>query len=141
MNVNNIVEKLEGIAELVRFFNFDFDVIDNCELTKNEIKTLMQLKFKSGQSLSYYSNKIGLKKGSFTSLTDKLEEKELIKKSYIEHDKRKKVIIRTDRGIEITDKFYNSFVNHLSIKISKLSDTDLVLMESAINILSKINLT
>lgn len=140
MNVNNIVEKLEGIAELVRFFNFDFDVIDNCELTKNEIKTLMQLKFNSGQSLSYYSEKIGLKKGSFTSLTDKLEEKGLIKKSYIEHDKRKKVIIRTDSGIEVTDKFYNSFVNHLSIKISKLSDTDLVLMESAINILSKIDL-
>ena len=65
----------------------------------------------------------------------------MIKKSYIEHDKRKKVIIRTDRGIEVTDKFYNSFVNHLSVKISKLSDADLVLMESAINILSKINLT
>ena len=140
MNVNNIVEKLEGIAELDRFFSFEFYAIDECELTKNEIKTLMQLKFNSGQSLSYYSQKIGLKKGSFTSLSDKLEEKGLIKKSYIEHDKRKKVIIPSPKGIEVTEKYYNSFVNHLSDKFSKLSDSDLVLMESAINILSKIDL-
>ena len=79
MNVNNIVLQIEGIAELIRFFDYDFDVVDDFELTKTEIKTLMQLKFKSGQSLSYYSDKVGLKKGSFTSLTDKLEIKGLIK--------------------------------------------------------------
>ena len=141
MNVNNIVLQLEGISELIRFFDFDFDKIDDFELTKTEIKTLMQLKFKSGQSLSYYSDKVGLKKGSFTSLTDKLELKGLIKKSYIEHDKRKKVLVPSELGKEITEKFYNSFVNHLSHKFSKLSDSDLVLMETAISMLSKIDLS
>lgn len=140
MNVNNIVQKLEGIAELVRFFNFEFEEIDDFELTKNEIKTLMQLKFKSGQSLSYYSNKVGLKKGSFTALSDKLEEKGLIRKSYLENDKRKKVVVASKKGIEITEKYYNSFVENLTKKFTRLSDKDLVLMESAINILSKIDL-
>lgn len=141
MNVNNIVLQLEGIAELIRFFDFDFNEITDYELTKTEIKTLMQLKFNSGQSLSYYSNKVGLKKGSFTALTDKLELKGLIKKSYIEHDKRKKVLVPSELGKEVTEKFYNSFVNHLSQKFSKLSDSDLVLMETAISMLSKIDLS
>ena len=44
------------------------------------------------------------------------------------------------KGIEITENYYNNFVNYISEKFSNLSVTDLVLMESAINILSKINL-
>ena len=140
MNVNNIVLQLEGIAELIRFFDYDFDVVDDFELTKTEIKTLMQLRFKSGQSLSYYSDKVGLKKGSFTSLTDKLEIKGLIKKSYIEYDKRKKVLVASELGKEVTERYYNNFVNHLSHKFSKLSDSDMVLMETAISMLSKIDL-
>ena len=118
----------------------EFDDVDNSNLTKNEIKTLMQIKFNSGQSLSYYSNRVGLQKGSFTSLSDKLEEKGLVEKNYLVGDKRKKVLIASDLGIEVTDKYYNSFVNYISDKFSKLSDSDLVLMESAINILSKIDL-
>lgn len=140
MDVINIVEKLESIAELVRFFNFEFEAIDNFELTKNEIKTLMQLRFNSGESLSYYSKKVGLKNGSFTSLSDKLEEKGLIKKSFMKNDKRKKVVVPSMLGIEITEKYYNSFVNNLLDRFSALSDKDLVLMESAINILSNIDL-
>ena len=139
MSVNNIVEKLEGIADLVRFFNFEFDEEIETELTKNEIKTLIQIKFNSGQTLSYYSNKVGLKNGSFTSLSDKLEEKGLIKKRYLEGDKRKKIVVASTAGKEVTEKLYNSFVNYLSKKFSKLPDSDLVLMETAINILSKID--
>lgn len=140
MSINNIVEKLEGIADLVRFFNFEFDEEIKTELTKNEIKTLIQIRFNSGQTLSYYSNKVGLKKGSFTSLSDKLEEKGLINKRYLEGDKRKKIVVASTEGKVVTEKLYKSFVNYLTEKFSKLSDPDLVLMESAINILSKIDL-
>lgn len=138
MEKRDIITKLESISDLIRFFNFEPEMI-NSNITKNEMKTLMQIKFNSGQSLSYYSNKIGLKKGSFTALTDSLEEKGLIIKSFLENDKRVKVIFPSTKGKKLTEGFYDSLQDYLGMKLSNLSEKDLVLFESAVNILAKIN--
>ena len=138
MEKRDIILKLESISDLIRFFDFEPEMV-NSKITKNEMKTLMQIKFRSGQSLSYYSNKIGLKKGSFTALTDSLEEKGLIIKSFLENDKRVKVIFPSTKGKKQTEVFYNSLQDYLGMKLSNLTDKDLVLFESAVNLLTKIS--
>lgn len=137
MDNQDIIQKLETVSNLVRFFDFDPETV-GINVTKNEMKTLMQIKFKNNQSLSYYSHKVGLKKGSFTSLTDNLLEKGLINKSFIKNDKRTKTISLSPKGTDLTEKFYKSLQVFLDVKLSKLSKNDRVLFESAINILEHI---
>lgn len=134
----NIVKKLKILPRLMKVLTGDFIPQSNYKLKKTESKTLMEMRCEEGKSMSYYCEKVDLENGSFTYLADKLEKKGLIKRVFVEGDRRKKVLMLTDEGHKVTEDTHNQFERHLATKLQVLEEEELDKLLNAIEILEGI---
>ena len=140
MENEDLAKELEIFPQIMRILAEDFKPELAIRLKKMEYKTLMEIKFSEGNSMSYYCEKVSLENGSFTYLADKLEKKGIIERVYDEMDRRKKVLVLTGRGREITDEVHRQFQKHLMGRLDVLDAVDKDTLITTIGILKEIKL-
>ena len=124
MESEYLVKELDIFPEIMRILAEDFKPKVDIRLKKIEFKTLMEIKFSEGNSMSYYCEKVSLENGSFTYLADKLEKKGFIERIYDKADRRKKVLVLTEKGRAVTDEIHRQFEKHLMGKLDMLDAAD-----------------
>lgn len=134
----------EKIAELVGMLPmFIGTLLDGIEiktpikLCVSEEKTLMFLHKHEGNSMTVYSKKVGLTKGSFTAVADRLEKKGLIERVSVCDDRRKNALILTKEGKCIAKKIDSCFNQHISKKVAQLEEEDLKNLKNALETIVK----
>lgn len=138
MENEDLAKELDIFLEMMRILSEDFRPKVTIRLKKIEFKTLMEIKFSEGNSMSYYCEKVSLENGSFTYLADKLEKKGVITRIYDETDRRKKVLILTEKGKEVTDAVHRQYERHLTDKLNLLDAADKGTLIATIATLKKI---
>jgi DNA-binding MarR family transcriptional regulator len=102
------------------------------KLNFSEGKTLIFLHKNEGNPMSEYSKKVGLTKGSFTAVADRLEKKGLIKRIAVSDDRRKNALILTKEGKSIAKKIDLLYNRHISNKIAQLEEEDIYKLKNAL---------
>jgi DNA-binding MarR family transcriptional regulator len=113
----------EQLSILPRFFEFlHFGTRPELEIKLNmtEEHALLCLYRKQGCSMSDYSAKLGLEKGSFTTVAKSLEEKSLIRRVNIDGDKRKCALVLSPEGIELAKHLQDFFNKRIEEKLAHL---------------------
>lgn len=108
------------------------------KISISEERTLMCLLNNEGDPMTEYSKKVGLNKGSFTSVADRLEKKELIERISICDDRRKYGLILTEKGKGIAKKIESDFNEHVAKKVAQLEKEDILDLENSLETLVNI---
>ena len=136
-------KKAEKIAELVGMLPLFMGlVLEGIEiatpfpLNESEEKTLMFLHKNEGSPMTEYSKKVGLSKGSFTGVVDRLVEKGLVKRTSVSDDRRVYALILTEKGKETAKDIDLQFKQHIAKKLTYLPDEDLRALKKALAIIA-----
>ena len=90
--------------------------INKSDLNITEFSVLETLYHKGQQTIHQIGNNILISSGSMTYVIDKLEKKELLKRTDCPNDRRAIFIVLTPKGEELMDKImpeYQEFINHM----------------------------
>lgn len=117
--------------------NFNHD--DKIPLNSTEARTLMMIFKEEGKSMNYYSGIVDLENGSFTYAADILEKKGLIVREDDLYDRRKKILVLTDSGRQMTKQLEDELESHFAQKLSALSEKDKAKLFHAVSDLKEIN--
>ncbi|NLP36124.1 MAG: MarR family transcriptional regulator [Firmicutes bacterium] len=136
-------KKAEKIAELIGMLPLFMGlVLEGIEiatpfpLNESEEKTLMFLHKNEGSPMTEYSKKVGLSKGSFTGVVDRLVEKGLVKRTSVSDDRRVYALILTEKGKETAKDIDLQFKQHIAKKLTYLPDEDLRALKKALAIIA-----
>ncbi|WP_193708314.1 MarR family winged helix-turn-helix transcriptional regulator [Alkalibaculum sporogenes] len=105
------------------------------KLNVSEGKTLMFLHKHEGDPMTDYSRKVGLSKGSFTTVADSLVKKGFIKRVSVSNDRRKYALMLTDIGKDIAKQIDAGFNKHIAKKVSQLEEEDINNLHKALEIM------
>lgn len=126
--MNTKEEKIAELGEVLPHFVDkifkDFELELDTKLAISEERTLMFMYRHEGRSMKEYAKKVGLTKGSFTSVADNLVAKGFIERAPVSYDRRKYALILTDKGKEIAKKVNIEHKKQVTKKISVLNDQD-----------------
>lgn len=132
----------ERIAELVGMLPaFLGTVLDGIEietaykLNESEEKTLIFLHKNEGSPMTEYSKKVGLTRGSFTGVVDRLEQKGLVEREAVCDDRRKYALKLTEEGKNIARDIDGQFTQHVAKKLTALQEEDLTNLNKALEII------
>ena len=89
----------------------------NKGLNNAQTKTIILIRQNKGNTMGEINNLIGIEKGSFTTLVDKLIEKGLVKRKRSDKDKRKISLVLTDKGIKTSNNYIALMDNNLDEKL------------------------
>jgi MarR family transcriptional regulator, 2-MHQ and catechol-resistance regulon repressor len=90
--------------------------INKSDLNITEFSVLETLYHKGQQTIHQIGNSILISSGSMTYVIDKLEKKDLLKRTDCPNDRRAIFIILTPKGEDLMDKImpeYQEFINHM----------------------------
>lgn len=90
--------------------------ISKSDLNITEFSVLETLYHKGQQTIHQIGNSILISSGSMTYVIDKLEKKDLLKRTDCPNDRRAIFIILTPKGEDLMDKImpeYQEFINHM----------------------------
>lgn len=128
------LKRLFELSHVYRdFFIKDFESEFNIpeELNKTHVRTLMYIKFANMPKMSEISGNMGLEKGSFTPVAQKLYSLNYIKKNKTDKDRRKSLLELTEKGKSLTEDFAKAHKDYLNKKLESLdSDTQKQLTDS-----------
>ncbi|MDM8534290.1 MarR family transcriptional regulator [Clostridiaceae bacterium HSG29] len=136
--LNEIFEH-KSIFEKVFFENFIDGYSFPKELNQTHIRTILMLYFKDSCPMAKISEKTNLKKGSFTSVANKLIKLGYIEKNRDKIDKRVYKLNLTQKGKKIASEVgiaHNEYVNNLFKGLSSKEKTEYFKAIERINILS-----
>ena len=85
--------------------------------------------------MTEYSKKVGLSKGSFTGVVDRLVKKGLVKRASVSEDRRVYALILTERGKEVARDIDRQFKAHIAQKVMHLRETDLEALKDALEVI------
>ncbi|SNS93177.1 DNA-binding transcriptional regulator, MarR family [Anaerovirgula multivorans] len=108
------------------------EVKPSVKLNISEERTLMYLLKDEGNPMTEYSKKVGLTKGSFTTVADRLETKGFIKRISVCEDRRKNALILTKEGKSIAKEIDAYFKQHISNKVAQLEEEDINNLKNAL---------
>lgn len=133
----------ERIAELIGMLPMFIGVVlegieieTPYKLNESEEKTLMFLHKNEGSPMTEYSKKVGLSKGSFTGVVDRLVRKGLVKRASVSDDRRVYALKLTERGKEIAKAIDRQFKEQIAQKVLSLPDKDLQALQEALEIIA-----
>lgn len=133
----------ERIAELAAILPMFIGVLLEGSEIKTEIKlnlseerTLMVLHRCEGNPMTSYSKKVGLTKGSFTSVVDLLVKKGLVEREAICNDRRKQGLILTKEGKIVAKTIDSEYIRFISQKVTRLKEEDINDLLNALEILN-----
>jgi len=137
-----MVSKEEKIAELAGMLPMFIgvllegsDIKTEMKLNTSEERTLMFLHQNEGNPMTSYSKKVGLTKGSFTSVVDLLVKKELVERISVCDDRRKHALILTEEGKDVAKKIDSDYTKHILQKLKKFNDQEISELLYALEIL------
>lgn len=94
------------------------------KLNKTHLRTLLYIKFEKNPKMSLISGKMGLEKGSFTPVAQKLMELGYITKNKTDRDRRKSILLLTEKGKKAADEYEKAHLDFMNEKFSKLGDDE-----------------
>jgi DNA-binding MarR family transcriptional regulator len=119
------------------------DFEDNYEtpeyLNKTHLRTLLYIKFEQNPKMSLISGKMGLEKGSFTPVAQKLIELGYITKNKTDKDKRKSILLLTEKGKRTANEYEKAHLEYLEEKLSVLEEDDRKSLMDAFETILEIN--
>ena len=107
------------------------------ELSTNELYLFLFVCFNKPTTMKNCSNKLQLSKSSITLLTDKLENKGLIKRIRSSEDRRKIYLTTTNKGEEIFSNFSKNFKNLAHNIEGKFTNEELKIINKGFEIFLK----
>lgn len=110
----------------------------SASLNMSEEKTLMYIHRHEGGSMTDYSKRVGLARGSFTSVADSLEEKGLVGRVSGSDDRRKYGLALTEEGKKIALEISAHFKQHVASRLAPLTEQDLNNLEKALDTITAI---
>lgn len=113
-------------------------IITPVKLNISEGKTLMILHKHEGSPMTEYSRKVGLSKGSFTTVADHLEKKGLIERVAVSNDRRKYALFLTKEGKQIAREIDLQFKKHIAKKVAQLEQGDLNSLKNSLEIIAAV---
>lgn len=124
MSIQN--NKLNQIFELshiyrdvfVRDFLTDYPAPDG--LNKTHLRTMLFIMFADNPKMSQISGNMGLEKGSFTPVAQKLLALGYISKSKTDKDRRKSILNLTEKGVKLTTEYYTAHAKYINEKLDLL---------------------
>lgn len=141
-----MAEKKENIAQLIvvlpmfmgalmKGSNFETAV----QLNSSEARSLIYIYKHEGGTMSEYSKRVGLARGSFTAVADSLEEKGLVARVSASDDRRKCALMLTGSGKKIAREIDLQFKRHLAARLESLSGEDLSSLEKSLKVIAAIS--
>ena len=118
----NLIFELSHIYRdvFVRDFLADYPTPDG--LNRTHLRTLLYIMFADNPKMSEISGNMGLEKGSFTPVAQKLLALGYISKSKTDKDRRKSILNLTDKGTVLTKEYYNAHAKYIYDKLELLGD-------------------
>lgn len=118
----NLIFELSHIYRdvFVRDFLADYPTPDG--LNRTHLRTLLYIMFADNPKMSEISGNMGLEKGSFTPVAQKLLALGYISKSKTDKDRRKSILNLTDKGTVLTQEYYNAHAKYIYDKLELLGD-------------------
>lgn len=89
-----------------------------------EMHVLTLIDHEGDKPLHFYARHVGLEKGSLTYLLEVLEEKGYLKRLEDEHDRRRKFLRLTDKGLEMTDRIKQAEEAYIEKVLSEFSEKE-----------------
>ncbi|SHH14450.1 MarR family winged helix-turn-helix transcriptional regulator [Tepidibacter thalassicus] len=107
------------------FVDFFKSECNNCNIKKNQYKTILILKNHGPKSMTDLCSMLHLEKGSLTTIIDHLTQQGYVVRIKDEKDRRKYLINLTSKGMEFAEYQLNRLNEHLNEKFKNLSKDDM----------------
>lgn len=118
-NLNSIFELSHIYRDVfVKDFLADYPTPD--ELNRTHLKTMLYIMFADNPKMSEISGNMGLEKGSFTPVAQKLLALGYISKSKTSKDRRKSLLNLTEKGKALTQEYYAAHAKYINEKLDLL---------------------
>jgi DNA-binding MarR family transcriptional regulator len=114
----------------IMFRNFDTTELAHC-LNQTEERVLMFAWDHGGTSMQFLSRKVGLEKGSLTTVIDSLESAGLVSRMRDPTDRRSFIVNPTPEGSRLAENIDALFDRHLEKILGKLTPEDRTEFERA----------
>lgn len=127
-NKLNLIFELSHIYRdvFVRDFLADYPTPEG--LNRTHLRTMLFIMFANNPKMSEISGNMGLEKGSFTPVAQKLLALGYISKSKTDKDRRKSILNLTDKGVNLAEEYYTAHAKYINEKLDLLgSDRELYL--------------
>jgi len=116
--------QLRGSIEHVIFKSFIKEYPLPEKLSQSHAVTIMILNHHKGESMSKLSKMVGMEKGSFTSVADRLIKLGYVVSERSEKDRRRYILKLTDKGVEFAKTFGKNHEKYIEAQIGALNDND-----------------
>jgi DNA-binding MarR family transcriptional regulator len=127
-NLNLIFELSHIFRDVfVRDFLADYPAPEG--LNRTHLRTMLFIWFANNPKMSEISGNMGLEKGSFTPVAQKLLNLGYISKSKTDKDRRKSILNLTEKGKQLTTEYYNAHAKYIYDKLELLGDDQEKYME------------
>ena len=125
----NLIFELSHIFRnvFVRDFLADYPTPEG--LNRTHLRTMLFILFANNPKMSEISGNMGLEKGSFTPVAQKLLNLGYISKSKTDKDRRKSILNLTEKGKQLTTEYYNAHAKYIYDKLELLGDDQEKYME------------
>lgn len=107
---------------LIKDFEDNYDLPGN--LNKTHLRTLLYIKFEKNPKMSLISSRMGLEKGSFTPVAQKLLELGYITKNKTDKDRRKSILLLSEKGLAAANEYEKAHIEFLEQKFSQLDEEE-----------------
>lgn len=132
----DVVDSMQVLPALMHQLMGRFE--PETDLNPTETQALMMLAMHDGEPMSACSRQIGVQKGSFTAVADKLEAKGLVERRSDETDRRKVTLALTTQGREQASRMREVFETHMAKRLSGLSAGQLDRLHQALTTLGEL---
>ncbi len=119
------VRQFDTIEMMRRLLTKSYKSDSKYLLKKIDIITLLLVGYFPHKSMSFYSHKLNLEKGSFTYISKKIQDLGLIDLVQHKTDKRKKVLVLTKKGEDEVIRLRSKLNNHISDTLSVLNEEEI----------------
>lgn len=123
-NELNLIFELSHTYRDVLFREFENSFTIPAKLNRTHLKTLMYIRFENNPKMSTISSKMGLEKGSFTPVAQKLLKLGYIQKNKTDKDRRKSLLSLSKKGEELTQAYGEAHIEFYNSKLAKLDENE-----------------
>lgn len=107
-------------------------------LNISEKRTLLYIHRDEGDTMSEYSKKVGLARGSFTAVADSLAEKGLVDRVSGSDDRRICALVLTGKGKKIAQEIDRHFRQHIAARLTHLTAEEQADLKNALETIAAV---
>ena len=126
------------VPQIIKNVVKPFENVSKNSLGPMQLGLLNFLRNEDSISMTEIVTKLNVSKQQLTKLTDKLAEKNYIDRVNDLKDRRSIKISITKRGIQFLDEYENQVLKLMKIRFEKLSEENLIELQTAVNSINKI---